>query len=86
MDFCDEGAVAVGYRLIPVEDPHGVYAIYAAPGQVWADPDLQAAAAAMRDFADHPDRARALGEAGRRHIRERVPTGYDIEHLRPWLA
>jgi glycosyltransferase involved in cell wall biosynthesis len=86
MDFCDEGAVAVGYRLIPVEDPHGVYAIYAAPGQVWADPDLQAAAAAMRDFADHPDRARALGEAGRQHIRERVPTGYDIEHLRPWLA
>src|SRR5262249_43192734 len=37
MDFCDRGAALVPFRLVPVDDPTGVYV---APGQVWADPDL----------------------------------------------
>ncbi|MEJ7845314.1 MAG: glycosyltransferase [Acidimicrobiales bacterium] len=35
----------------------------------WADPDLDAAADAMRTLADDPAAARRLGEAGRAHVR-----------------
>jgi glycosyltransferase involved in cell wall biosynthesis len=52
--------VPVPYTLIPAVDPRGVFE---APGAVWADADVQAAARALRDLADHPDRCRALGQA-----------------------
>jgi glycosyltransferase involved in cell wall biosynthesis len=86
MDFCGAGAALVKYRLIPVRDPHGVYSAYEAPGQVWADPDLRGAGRILRDFADHPAKARALGEAAKRHIELRLPSGYDVDRLRRWIA
>jgi glycosyltransferase involved in cell wall biosynthesis len=86
MDFCDEGAATVGFELIPVSDPDGPYQIYAAPGQVWADPDVEDAARKLRAFADDPAEARALGERGRRHVNKVLPVGYDVAHLKPWLA
>jgi 2-polyprenyl-3-methyl-5-hydroxy-6-metoxy-1,4-benzoquinol methylase/glycosyltransferase involved in cell wall biosynthesis len=39
-------------------------------GSVWADPDLDQAAALLRRVVDRPDEARARGEAGRRTIAE----------------
>jgi glycosyltransferase involved in cell wall biosynthesis len=83
MDFCGEGAIAVGYRLVPVDDPSGVYA---GDGQVWAEPDLDEAAAAMRRLADDPAAARALGEAARAHVTALLTKAYDADPLRPWLA
>lgn len=61
-DFLDDSTgVPLPYRLIPVEDPTGAYR-----GQSWADPDLDAAAAALRELVASPERRAALGEAARR--------------------
>jgi glycosyltransferase involved in cell wall biosynthesis len=62
-----ETALTVDYRLVAVgaEDYPG------ADGQVWADPDLDAAAAAMRKIVADPWLARRLGGAGRQLIRSR---------------
>ncbi|MFJ1762741.1 glycosyltransferase [Amycolatopsis sp. NPDC088138] len=38
------------------------------PEAVWADPDLDAAAKAMREVADDPEEARRRGEAARAHV------------------
>ena len=86
MDFCGRGAALVGYTLIPATDPHGVYRQYEAPGQVWAEPVLEDAVRAMRSIAADPDEARALGEAGQRHVERVLPAGYEVEYLRRWIA
>jgi glycosyltransferase involved in cell wall biosynthesis len=86
MDFCGEGAILVDYTLIPATDPHGIYRQYEAPGQVWAEPDLAAAARAMQTLAADPAEARRLGDRARRHVEEVLPRGYDLEPLRPWIA
>jgi glycosyltransferase involved in cell wall biosynthesis len=57
----------IGYRLVPVGTAVGPYEAT----QVWADPDLGAAAEAMRDVFERPQHARLLGERGRADIRER---------------
>jgi len=63
MDFMDAGSAAlVGYRLVPARDPRGVFE---APGAEWADPDIAAAAAALRRLADDPAERAALGARGR---------------------
>jgi glycosyltransferase involved in cell wall biosynthesis len=50
MDFMrGEGCFAVPYTLVPVHDPQGNYAV---PGTVWAEPDIGAAAAILRDLRD----------------------------------
>jgi hypothetical protein len=56
----------IGYRLVPVGTDVGPYEAT----QVWADPDLGAAAEAMRDVFERPQHARLLGERGRADIRE----------------
>ncbi len=87
MDFCGgEGAALIGYELIAVDDPHGVYRQYEAPGQIWADPDLDAAARVMAQFVAEPQQTKLRGNAARRHIRKVLPSTYDVEHLRPWIA
>lgn len=59
-DFADDAsAELIASRLVPARDPSGAYR----HGQ-WAEPDLDAAATAIRDLIAHPDRARALGAAG----------------------
>jgi FkbM family methyltransferase len=54
----------IPYRMVPVGE--GNYPYHA--GAVWADPDLRAAAAAMREVADNPDEAARRGRAAREHI------------------
>jgi glycosyltransferase involved in cell wall biosynthesis len=59
-DFMDDAsAVLLPWRLVPARDRTGAYRT----GQ-WAEPDIDAAAKAIRDLIDHPGKARALGAAG----------------------
>lgn len=64
-DFIDETTgYPIAYKLIPVEKGQ-----YLAPaGQVWADADLDHAAAAMRTIYDQPDQARLKAERGRQRL------------------
>ncbi len=62
-EFMDAtSARLVAYRLIPAVDPRGVFE---APGAVWAEADLESAAAHLRELAGDPALRRSLGEAGR---------------------
>jgi glycosyltransferase involved in cell wall biosynthesis len=66
-DFAtSETALLVDYELVPVraEEYPGARA------QVWAEPDIDEAAAAMRRLAGDPALAERLGNAGRACIRE----------------
>ena len=54
----------VEYRLIELDDDYGPYAA----GQVWADPDLDDAAAAMRALHEEPGEATLRGERARADI------------------
>jgi glycosyltransferase involved in cell wall biosynthesis len=62
-----ETALLVDYKLIPVLEgqyPH-------ATGQVWADPDVDQAAAHMIRLLDDPEAGRALGARASAHVRTR---------------
>lgn len=62
MDFMDaDSAALVPFTLVPARDPRGVLE---APGAVWAEPDIAAAAASLRHLADNPAARRALGARG----------------------
>ena len=79
-EFLDQSCgVPVGYRLVPAQDPRG---IFEAPGAVWAEADTDAAARALRALADVPERRAALGEAALRVSRSR----FDGSELRRALA
>lgn len=54
--------VPVPVRLVPAVDPRGVFE---APGAVWAEPDVAAAAAGLVRLADDAALRRRLGAAGR---------------------
>ena len=67
MDFMDaESAALVPFTLVPARDPRGVLE---APGAVWAEPDIDAAASALRYLADDPAARRALAARGQAHAR-----------------
>jgi glycosyltransferase involved in cell wall biosynthesis len=62
MDFMDDRSAAlVTAKLVAPDDPTGVFAL---PGAVWADPDLDEAAMHLRRLADDPAARMALGAAG----------------------
>jgi glycosyltransferase involved in cell wall biosynthesis len=61
-----ETALPVGYELMPV----GTEEYPGAKGQVWAEPDIEEAAASMRKIVDDAALAERLGKAGRARIRE----------------
>ncbi len=67
MDFMDaDSAALVPFRLVTARDPRGVLEV---PGAVWAEPDVDAAAAALRRLADDPAGRAALGVRGQAHAR-----------------
>jgi glycosyltransferase involved in cell wall biosynthesis len=79
LEFMDATSAAlVPFRLIPARDPRGVFE---APGAVWADPDIEAAAAALRRLADDPAARAALGAAGRAMAQARLGAGPLAEAL-----
>ncbi|WP_295917669.1 glycosyltransferase family 4 protein [uncultured Xanthomonas sp.] len=59
LDFMETGnAMLVGYRLVPVREgeyPHE-------PGDVWAEPSVEEAAAFMQRLADNPTEALEIGQ------------------------
>jgi hypothetical protein len=57
----EEVGFPIPWRLIPVEDPQRTYHH---PGVLWADPDLDAAAAALRALRESPALRERLGAAG----------------------
>jgi glycosyltransferase involved in cell wall biosynthesis len=57
----------IDYKLVPVADEE----YPGASGQVWAEPDIDQAAAAMRRISDDPVLARQLGSCGQELIRRR---------------
>jgi len=70
MEFMDERSAAlVRYRLVAVEDPRGVYA---APGAVWAEPEVAHAAEWLRRLAEDAPARAALGVAGQEAVRTRL--------------
>ncbi len=69
-DFLDATCgMPIPYRLVPAVDPRGVFE---APGAVWAEADVPAAAAALRRLADDPALRARLGEAGRTAAQARL--------------
>jgi glycosyltransferase involved in cell wall biosynthesis len=62
-----ETALLVDYELVPV----GAGEYPGASGQVWAEPDIDQAAAAMRRISDDAVLARQLGSCGQELIRRR---------------
>ncbi|GGP37849.1 FkbM family methyltransferase [Saccharothrix coeruleofusca] len=64
-EFLDrETGWPVPHRLVPVGKGNGPYP----PDALWAEPDLDAAAAAMREIADDPAEAARRGRAARERI------------------
>jgi glycosyltransferase involved in cell wall biosynthesis len=60
-----ETALLISCQLVPV----GIDEYPGADGQVWAEPDIDEAAASMRKIAADPSLAQRLGNAGRTRIR-----------------
>ncbi len=60
-----ETAILIPHRLVDVRP--GEYPFW--EGQVWAEPDVEAAARAMVRLVDEPDWGRGCGERASRHIR-----------------
>jgi glycosyltransferase involved in cell wall biosynthesis len=73
VDFMtEENSVLVGYRLVPVAPRHPHYlAEVGRPGQVWAEPDVDQAAAALRALHEDPGRRLRLGAAAARDMERR---------------
>jgi glycosyltransferase involved in cell wall biosynthesis len=69
-DFTDaETAALVPYRLVPAIDPRGVFQ---APGAVWAEANVDAAATHLRHLADDPAYRTALGARAQIAARQRL--------------
>lgn len=67
-EFSQGAAVLVPYRLVPAVDESGRYDV---AGQVWADPDLEFAAKAMRRLRRNRRERETLAEAARARVVER---------------
>lgn len=75
LDFMTQDTtVLVPFAPIPVEDPEGVFG---GTGLSWADPDVAAAAAALRRLREDEGWRRAMGAAAQRHMQ-----AYLAEHRR----
>jgi len=66
LDFLSEDTVfSVPYRLVPVEDPEGVYAD---PNTRWMEPNVDHAAAALRRIKENLPAAREVAQRGQRAV------------------
>lgn len=62
-------AVPIPYRLVPTQDPRGVYEL---PGSLWAEPDIEAAANALVTLAADAALRQRLGRAGQIAVASRL--------------
>lgn len=67
VDFTRGASYEVPYRLIPAADPSGRYS---GTRQSWADPDIAAAAALMRQVRDDPQERTAIARRGQQQVRQ----------------
>jgi len=67
-----DSAALVPYALVPARDPRGVLEV---PGAVWAEPDVGAAAEALRRLADDPAARAALAARGQAKARAALGVG-----------
>ena len=66
LDFMgDIPELLIRHRLVPVQDPYG---IYKAPGRMWAEPDMDDAAARLRSLAGSKSFRAALAARGRKAV------------------
>ena len=79
LTFMDgDNSYLVGYGLTPVAPGNANYPA----GALWADPDLDDAAAAMRAVVEHPEEAAARAQRGRRTIAE----GHSVDRLAEFVG
>lgn len=82
-DFCTaENSFPVNWGPTAVTETVGPYR----EGMVWADPDLDHAAALMRSVVDDPARAEAVGRQAAADIRDRHSPAVAGAHIRTVLA
>lgn len=82
MDFMDDFTA----ELIPYELAEVGPGAYPYPSDsLWADPDLNAAASAMRRLFDDTDEARALAQRAREHVGQRFSLAATADVVRPLL-
>jgi glycosyltransferase involved in cell wall biosynthesis len=68
LDFMSaETSELVTYKLIPAVDPRGNYDL---PGAMWAEPDIEHAAAALQRLAGNSQLRAQMGDAGRAYARQ----------------
>lgn len=80
LDFMDAASAAlIPAKLIPVRDPQRVYTV---AGARWAEPDHDAAVAALRTLRDDPAARAALAKAGAEKARALLKGGAAARALR----
>lgn len=82
-EFAEGAVVAVPYRLVPAADPSRRYE---RPDLQWAEPDLDAAAAALRRLASEPAFRAELSATARRLAGERLQHPIPAAHLMRFIA
>jgi len=82
LDFMDEESYLLPYRLVDVPSSWWAYE----PGAVWADPDIDEAAATMRHVWLHADEARARGARARDRLIARFPVARTAGFIEERLA
>jgi glycosyltransferase involved in cell wall biosynthesis len=83
MDFMDaHNSIPVQYQLIPI--PPGDYPF--SEGARWADPDVEAAAAAMVKVVEEPDFAKRLGKSAADSVRENLSPSRVAGDIHHWLS
>lgn len=69
----EQNACLLPYRLVPVDDPTGIYQM--ARGAVWAEADIAAGVRAMRLLRDNPEHYAALGDKARQDVLKNLDRG-----------
>jgi glycosyltransferase involved in cell wall biosynthesis len=77
-----DNTFAVAHRLVALQEDIGPYQ----EGQLWAEPDLQDAAAKMRAVWAHPEHAREVGQRARRSVREALSPERAAARMRQRIA
>lgn len=76
-------AVPIPCRMVPARDPQGTYDH---PELCWADPDVDAAATALRMLRSTPEHRQALGRHAARYVAEELSAARYAERVRALLA
>ena len=64
-------AALIAYLLVPATDPRGSYQM---PHARWAEPDIEDAAARLRELSESPAKRMAMAQAGQAYAREVLGT------------